>query len=194
VVRARRSSTAVYAVRGSEDARSTSKIAEPARCSQPEPAGWLRDKSYVIGGWLRRLTCPLAFNKMKTIIFLFTLAATYAFAGSELKFTCENPECKFQAKCKSGGGKLFEQLTGYCCTCKKFVSISWNRKDTPPQNLKTIWVPQDLSLPGHANLFPCPACTNYVYEFQTDGSPTNRFSCPQCKHHTLKKETLMFYD
>jgi hypothetical protein len=133
-------------------------------------------------------------NKMKTIlsIVLFTLAATYAFAGAELKFTCENPACKFEAKCKSGGGKLFEQLTGYCCVCKKFVSISWNRKDTPPRNLKTVWVPQDL--PGQANLFPCPACTNYVYEFQTDGSSTNRFSCPQCKHHTLKKETLMFYD
>jgi len=29
----------------------------PRRSSQPEPAGWLRDKSNVSGGWLRSLTC-----------------------------------------------------------------------------------------------------------------------------------------
>jgi hypothetical protein len=29
------------------------------RCSQPEPAGWLSDKSNVIDGWLPSLTSPI---------------------------------------------------------------------------------------------------------------------------------------
>jgi hypothetical protein len=128
------------------------------------------------------------------VIFLCTLASSRVFAGAELKFTCENPECKYQETCETGGGFLFERLTGYCTKCNKFVSISWNRTNPPPQNLKTIWVPQDLSLPGHANLFPCPFCTNYVYEFRANGGTNELFYCPKCQHHTLKKKVLGFID
>ena len=135
--------------------------------------------------------------KAKLTIVLFLLGLLPAFAAEEVIFTCENKKCHFHATCASGSGFNFEQLSGYCFVCRKFVSISWDRKKSPPPGLKAVWVPQDsrgLLDKKDRNLFPCPHCKNYVYSFSIRTNTKERFDCPKCLHHTLRAEARIAYD
>ena len=133
--------------------------------------------------------------KANIAVFLFLLSVLSAFAGARIIFTCENPKCHFNATCDSGGGFNFEQLSGYCFVCKKFVSVAWDRKKSPPPGLDVVWNPQQMGLlKKDKNLFPCPSCKNPVYSFSIDTNTKERFYCPKCFHHTLRAETQLNYD
>src|SRR5713101_5205680 len=54
------------------------------RCSQPEPAGWPREKSNVIGGWLRWLTFALGHITSRSMIKGILFALVFAIVGSAL--------------------------------------------------------------------------------------------------------------
>jgi len=133
--------------------------------------------------------------KAKLTILLFLLSVLPVCAGELIDFTCENPKCRFHASCASGGGFMFEKLSGYCFVCKKFVSIEWERKKSPPPGLKAIWEPRQLRLSKKdMNLFPCPHCKNPVYSFAIETNSRERFYCPRCFHHTLRAEAQIAYD
>lgn len=132
--------------------------------------------------------------KASMAIILLLLGVFQAFAGEVIDFECVNPKCRFHAECQSGGGFNFEQLSGYCFGCKKFVSIAWDRKKSPPAGLKTVWVPQDFRSKGAKNLFPCPSCGNYVYSFSIDPNSKAKLYCPKCGQGTLHAKVPMNYD
>src|SRR5690349_5407771 len=112
--------------------------------------------------------------KTRRIIFVaaFALAATLCIAGSSWHYKCETPKCPFEGDLGIGGGMFFGQVAGYCTTCKKFVSITWEPKgatgDTNkfpderkgvltnrPASVGTIWNPTTGNI---ASLYSCPHC------------------------------------
>src|SRR5205085_8205554 len=76
---------------------------------------------------LRQTTLP-----MKAIRFilmsLVAFAATLCMAGTAWHYKCEAPKCGFEGDLGIGGGFVFHKATGYCTTCKKFISMSWKAK------------------------------------------------------------------
>ncbi len=71
-------------------------------------------------------------TRSRRLLFLGLAAVAILFgpairAGMMGEFTCSNKECNFKAQLSFGGGFMFEQVTGYCCKCEKFVYLNWPR-------------------------------------------------------------------
>ena len=153
---------------------------------------------------------------MKTIRILtassFLLAATLCFAGTRWHYKCETSKCGFEGELGIGGGFLFNKATGYCTTCKKFVSIVWKVKgvtgdmkkrqdnatnllERAPQKAGTVWNPATGLTAG---LYPCPHCKTPFLEINDislmRGSADVGHFCPSCTNLTLKFEDRGTYD
>jgi hypothetical protein len=91
-----------------------------------------------------------------TLVLAIVAAASLCIAGTAWHYKCDHPGCSFEGNLGIGGGFIFEKATGYCTTCKKFVSINWKRKgltgkfkeaqqkstnllETAPAKLGTAW-------------------------------------------------------
>lgn len=103
--------------------------------------------------------------KAKESLVLFAiLIATVSIAGERWAYECATTNCQFNGCVYIGGGTVYEQVSGYCTTCKKFVSVQWRRNgtskasdlpDKPPAKLGTVWNPASGLT---ADLYPCPTC------------------------------------
>jgi hypothetical protein len=120
----------------------------------------------------------------------FTLAgvitiAVLVYAGDALHMKCSSQECRYEAQVTFGGGMAFEQLTGYCRTCKKFVYLQWTREGSPVVDAKSEKVPHPKSLGevvdvrtgGVLNIYACPHCKGPFAEIK---SKEDLKHCPAC--------------
>ena len=135
----------------------------------------------------------------RTIIFtLLTclLAAAAVYAGQGLAMKCQaQPEkdaatgktgkpCGYEATVTFGGGMFFNQITGYCRACKKFVYLSWTEargempagmKVTPrPAPLGEVW---DASTGKVMTIHACPTCKGPFLEIK---NADELKYCPAC--------------
>ena len=91
---------------------------------------------------------------------------------------------------------LFDQITGYCRSCKKFVYLNWTREEIPaementfpvrprPEPLGEIW---DAQTGKTLTIHACPTCKG---PFQEIKRPDELRHCPVCnKPHFVVDES-----
>ena len=133
---------------------------------------------------------------MMTCVCLLTAAAVYAAQGLSMKCQAE-PEkdpatgkvsktCGYEAEVTFGGGMMFDQITGYCRHCKKFVYLQWTRENAPdelkarmkfqpkPEPLGELW---DSSTGKIMTVYACPHCKG---PFLPIKSADDLKYCPAC--------------
>jgi len=147
------------------------------------------------------------------LISAVAVSATLCIAGTAWHYKCESPKCGFDGDLEVGGGFDYNQASGYCTTCKKFVSVSWKRERvteelkkvqdkstnlpaTAPAKLGTTWNPAT----GYtAALYPCPHCRKPFMEIDNislvRGSvESGKVLCPKCTNLTLSFKHRGNYD
>jgi hypothetical protein len=108
-----------------------------------------------------------------------------AYAGEGFGMKCKAKSCGFEAQVTFGGGMAYEQLTGYCRNCKKFVSLQWTRegspvlnatakKTLPPKPLGEVW---DAKTGRVLTLYACPHCKGPFAEIKNKDDLKR---CPAC--------------
>jgi hypothetical protein len=106
-----------------------------------------------------RLTC---------FFLLLMLKATFAGTGYDLR--CEDAKCGFTASIGIGGGRMFEEASGYCPKCAKVVSVTWKRDGKPKSAPVRFW---DALTGGLREIFRCQKCQGpFVKVEQIEGSST----------------------
>ncbi|MCY2930254.1 MAG: hypothetical protein NTV86_12305 [Planctomycetota bacterium] len=109
---------------------------------------------------------------------LLTTAAVYAGRGFSMKCQAQpdkdattgqaEKSCGYEVEVTFGGGMFFDQVSGYCRACKKFVHVRWTR-DNIPANMK-----------GRIKATSRPAPLGEVWDAQT-GKVMTIHACPTCK-------------
>lgn len=94
--------------------------------------------------------------------------------------------CGFKQEIVFGGGMFFDQVQGYCRSCKKFVAIAWTREGAPlppemaknpvakPKPLGEVW---DGETGRVLTIYACPHCKG---PFSKIDGPANLKYCPSC--------------
>lgn len=88
-------------------------------------------------------------------------------AGDGFGMKCKAKACGYEAQVTFGGGMVYEQLTGYCRGCRKFVSLRWTRAGSP-------------ALSPAAKIVPPPKPLGEVWDAKT-GRVLAVYACPHCK-------------
>lgn len=135
------------------------------------------------------------------ILTLGLVAGLNAFAGDGFSMKCKAPpgkdgkSCGYEATITIGGGMLFEQVTGYCRVCKKFVYLRWTRanipeqlkgkiKETPPpKTLGEVW---DGATGKVMPLYACPTCQGPFMEIK---KASDLKHCPVCNEAHFEIDT-----
>ena len=73
------------------------------------------------------------------IMTLFIMISSQVFAGTGYEVTVETDEETKSYMVIFGGGRLFEQHTGFDPDTKKFVYLRWARAEEPPKPVAKIW-------------------------------------------------------
>lgn len=126
------------------------------------------------------------------IVFVPALATL---AGMSYPMKCDH--CGYSTRVVVGGGRLFEQITGYCPGDKKFVSITWKRDEKKPAPMARVW---DASTGKTIDLYKCPDCGKPFIALEvkdTDVDGPGFDHCPRCGHKTFKlnkEEGIMAID
>ena len=129
---------------------------------------------------------------------LLTTAAVYAAQGLSMKCQAKPDKdaatgkiakpCGFESRVIFGGGMFFNQTTGYCRACKKFVYLQWTRDNIPeemkarikvkpkprPKPLGEVW---DASTGKVMTIHACPTCKGPFLEIR---KPDELNHCPAC--------------
>lgn len=92
--------------------------------------------------------------------------ATVVYAGDGFSMKCQSKTCGYESEVTFGSGMAFEQLTGYCRKCKKFVYLQWTRAGSP-------------ALDPNAKIVPPPKVLGEIWDAQT-GNVLNIYACPNC--------------
>jgi len=122
------------------------------------------------------------------------LPAVTAFAGTDFPMKCTN--CGYESHVQIGGGKLFEQIAGFCAETGKFVSLTWKRGTKKPEPFAKLW---DSASGEMIEIYKCPACPKPFMPLRL--KPTTRDipgfdCCPKCSKHTFRVEMegVMIFD
>jgi predicted RNA-binding Zn-ribbon protein involved in translation (DUF1610 family) len=121
--------------------------------------------------------------------------AMAALAGMDYPMKCTN--CGYASRVQIGGGKGFEQITGYCPASKKFVYITWKRGEKKPEPMAKVW---DSATGKTIDLYKCPDCGKPIIPLQTKevGPDSPGFDhCPRCGKQTFKvdaREGVIMFD
>lgn len=113
------------------------------------------------------------------------VVATVVYAGEGYFMKCAAQKCGYETRLTFGGGMMFDQLTGYCKSCKKFVYLSWTREGGPqmngaqepkprPEPLGQVW---DSRTGNTLTLYACPHCKGPFAEIKTK---KDLVCCPVC--------------
>lgn len=127
---------------------------------------------------MRAVTASITFASIITI-------AAIVYAGDGFSMKCRSKTCSYESQVTFGGGMAFEQLTGYCQKCKKFVYLQWTREGSPmvrpdakkvppPTPLGEVW---DASTGRMLTIYACPHCTGPFAEIKTKEELKY---CPSC--------------
>ena len=115
----------------------------------------------------------------------FIAIAAVAYAGDGFSMKCQSKACGYESEVTLGGGMAFEQLTGYCRKCKKFVYLQWTREGSPvldptakkvppPKPLGEVWDAQNGKV---HTIHACPHCNGPFAEIKNAGDLKH---CPAC--------------
>ena len=138
-------------------------------------------------------------RKLTLLTVTLTLGIGALCFGTQYGYECKTPGCGFQGfpllLGQPGPTNAVGQVSGYCCKCRKFVSIQWKDKAVPkdvgtnlpyapPKKLATVWNP---TTGREANLYPCPECGSPFLEIDASaiGDRDHKMSCPRCGKHSL---------
>jgi hypothetical protein len=126
---------------------------------------------------------------MKRPILLFLALSTIplAHAGAGYEFTCTGPDGEYKGHINLGGGRAFEQITGYCIATAKFVSLSWKRQESPPQPVQ-VWDPRSGET---LSLYPVKECPAPVAPIRHVEELRN---LPPCAGKEFRHRRGMMYD
>lgn len=129
--------------------------------------------------------------RMKSYIHFFMISAfmlDLARAGTQYEVKCSNKECSFTTSIGIGGGRMFEQASGYCKKCDRVVSATWKRGSKErPLRLK-FW---DTFAGKMRELFDCPNCKSPLVRIDQIEELKH---CPKCGKDTLKSKRTILYD
>lgn len=113
-----------------------------------------------------------------SLIVVFLLAATAAFAGTQMAFKCGR--CSLAGEYGTGGGFNFEEISCFCTKKHHFVSVTWKRGAPMPKPVRRE---------GTVAVYRCPQCKTAT------ARQWNQKSCPRCgNRHISVKPTGMIYD
>ena len=128
---------------------------------------------------------------MRQRILLATLAIALipsmsALGGTGYPMKCTS--CGYSAEIMIGGGKSFEQITGFCVHAMKFVYVTWERDTKEPEPMGTVW---DSATGEKIKVYKCPDCAKPFMPLRTKGASLespgfNR--CPKCGKATFQVE------
>ena len=118
---------------------------------------------------------------MRTVTVSITLVvvigiAAVVYAGEGFHMKCQAESCGYESQVTFGGGMFYEQITGYCRKCKKFISVSWTRDGIPAEMKERV---KDQ---------PRPDPPGEVWDAQT-GKVLTIHACPTCKGPFLEIKT-----
>lgn len=134
-------------------------------------------------------------RKTMIVALMLGLAATAVYAGMGYHVKCQAEagkqppgatakSCGYETEVTFGGGMFFEQVTGYCRACKKFVYLRWTRPNAPlPPNMKIMPKPEPLGEVWDAKtgrvltVYPCPHCQG---PFAVIENKNELKHCPSC--------------
>lgn len=119
-----------------------------------------------------------------TLVAIIAIAAI-VYAGEGFSMKCQSKTCGYESQVKFGGGMAFQQLTGYCRTCKKFVYLAWTMEDSPVVDPKAEKVPPpkpfgeivDVRTGLVLTIYTCPHCKGPFAEIK---SKEDLKHCPAC--------------
>lgn len=109
------------------------------------------------------------------------LPALTAFAGTGYTMKCT--DCGYSSAVQMGGGRRFEQITGFCVDSMKFVYLRWTRGEKKPEPVAQVW---DSASGKKIDLYKCPDCPKPFMPVQvakpdTAGPDSPGFDhCPKC--------------
>jgi hypothetical protein len=109
-------------------------------------------------------------------------------AGSLYEVRCDTPKCGFKTTLGIGGGRMFDQASGYCQKCEKTVSVTWKRDQEKRPSRLQYW---DALAGRIREIFNCPTCKGpfvmieQIEEFK---------HCPKCGKTSLKSKLTVMYD
>jgi hypothetical protein len=136
-------------------------------------------------------------NRVRVLVATVVVSsiAAVALAGTSYKFTCNNEKCGFKGSVDFGGGFKFEQITGYCTQCQKFVYLRWPREaksvegmKSKPKSVGLVW---DAATGQNKELYACPDCKSGFLPIASENEL--RF-CPKCGQESLKLKRALLYD
>jgi hypothetical protein len=78
--------------------------------------------------------------------------------------------CGYESSVTFGGGMFFDQICGYCRSCKKFVYLNWTREN----------LPQEMKARMRIKVTPRPKPLGEVWDCRT-GEVLTIHACPHCK-------------
>lgn len=125
---------------------------------------------------------------MRLVCLLLLIMLGPAVAGTGYDLRCEDAKCGFTASIGIGGGRLFEEASGYCPKCAKVVSVTWKRDGKPKSAPVRFW---DALTGGLREIFRCQKCqgpfvkVEQIEEFK---------HCPKCGKASLKARRTVLYD
>ncbi|MBN8420169.1 MAG: hypothetical protein J0L73_14730 [Verrucomicrobia bacterium] len=126
--------------------------------------------------------------KLLRLLWLTALMLGSVRAGSLYEVRCETSMCGFKTTLGIGGGRLFDQASGYCWKCGKTASVTWKREqEKSPLHLK-FW---DALCGRMREVFTCPTCKGpFVMIEQIEDMK----HCPKCGKTSLKTKLTVMYD
>lgn len=119
-----------------------------------------------------------------TLVSIIAIAAV-VYAGDGFSMKCQSKPCGYESEVAFGGGMAFEQLTGYCRKCKKFIYLAWTSEGSPALDPKAKIVPQpkalgeiwDAQTGKILTIYACPHCHGPFAEIKTKDDLKH---CPAC--------------
>jgi hypothetical protein len=138
-------------------------------------------------------------------------AVTCVVAGTIYEYKCGVPTCGFKGRLNLGGGLLFDQVTGYCASCRKFVPLRWKSQraqahardqavqlpERAPEPVGSVW---NFATGRAVKLYTCPDCAKPFMELQagdfgaSSGGVLHKSYCPMCTNRTLEFTPMGVYD
>jgi DNA-directed RNA polymerase subunit RPC12/RpoP len=115
---------------------------------------------------------------------ILLVPALAARAGTSYPMKCTN--CGYASRVEIGGGRTFEQITGFCVETGKFVYLQWDRGTKKPEPMAKVW---DSATGKTIPLYKCPDCPHPFIPLRLDAADQKGpgFNhCPKCGKQTFQ--------
>ena len=109
-------------------------------------------------------------------------------AGTQFEVKCSTEQCGFTTSIGIGGGRKFEQASGFCKKCNQMVSVTWKRDEAKEPAALSFW---DALTGAVRKIFKCPKCKTPFVKIE---EITELKHCPKCGKDSLKARRTLLYD